>query len=88
VTKIFSSKSSKVWVLNADQQLTEYELTGSSKSGPKLKQTGQQCLYLDEIIDVKFLKSDTVAESQPTKAVICSNNELLKVVDLQTGLVQ
>lgn len=36
VTKIFSSKdSSKVWVLNSDQQLTEYEMTGKAK--PKLK---------------------------------------------------
>jgi hypothetical protein len=41
---------------------------------------------LDEIIDVRFLKSEA-ADTQPTKAVICSNNELLKVVDLETGLV-
>ena len=35
-TKIFSSKN-RVWVLNADQQLTEYELFASPKGGPKLK---------------------------------------------------
>lgn len=85
VTKIFSSKdSSKVWVLNSDQQLTEYEMTGKAK--PKLRQTGGlNCLYLDEIIDVRLLKDDS--EGQPTKAVICSNNEYLKVLDLTTGRV-
>jgi hypothetical protein len=56
------------------------------KTKPKLRQIGGlNCLYLDEIIDVRLLKDDT--EEQPTKAVICSNNEYLKVVDLTTGKV-
>jgi hypothetical protein len=32
-------------------------LTGKV-SKPKLRQTGQNCLYLDEIIDVKLLKEE------------------------------
>lgn len=59
-------------------------MTGKAK--PKLRQTGGlNCLYLDEIIDVRLLKDES--EDQPTKAVICSNNEYLKVVDLATGKV-
>lgn len=87
VTKIFSSKvTGKVWVLNSDQQLTEYEVTG--KKTPKLRQTALNCLYLDEIIDVRLLRDTDDSDTQPTKAVICSNNELLKVVDLATGKVE
>jgi U3 small nucleolar RNA-associated protein 13 len=42
-------------------------------------------LYLDEIIDVRVIEE--AGEEVPKKAVICSNNELLKVVDLETGSV-
>ena len=34
---------------------------------------------------MRLLKDES--EDQPTKAVICSNNEYLKVVDLATGKV-
>jgi WD40 repeat protein len=39
---------------------------------------------------VRFLKSNDVAENEeraPTHAVICSNNEQLKVVELESGAV-
>jgi len=48
---------------------------------------------LDEIIDVRILETEEGAEdtntiaAQPRQALICSNNELLKVVDLQTGQI-
>jgi hypothetical protein len=35
-------------------------------------------LYLDEIIDIKFLHEER-------EAVLCSNSESLKLVDLKTG---
>jgi hypothetical protein len=54
--------------------------------GLRLNQKKQLCLYLDEIIDVRILEDDD-PNKQPTKALLCSNNELLKVVDLETGSV-
>lgn len=88
ITKIFqvSRQQSRILVLNADQQMTVYEVkAGGRKGGVKLEQTAQYCLYLDEIIDLRLLVNDT--DEVPKKAVICSNNEMLKVVDLETGSV-
>jgi hypothetical protein len=42
-------------------------------------------LYLDEIIDVRIIEDSLDTDSPPKKALICSNNEFLKVVDLDSG---
>ena len=65
--------------------MTQYEIFGGKKGGLKLKQVSLHCLYLDEIIDVRILKEKD--EDVPKKALICSNNEFLKVVDMETGAV-
>lgn len=44
-----------------------------------MEKTKEFCLYLDEIIDVRLLSYD--------KALVCSNNEMLKVVELASGAV-
>lgn len=48
----------------------------SGKSILSLSQS--HCLYLDEIIDVKFINGDK-------EAVVCSNSETLKLLDVVTG---
>jgi WD40 repeat protein len=46
------------------------------------------CLYLDEIIDIKIIdKLRESSDEPPSKALVCSNNELLKIMDLSTGQV-
>jgi U3 small nucleolar RNA-associated protein 13 len=46
----------------------------------KLERAGELALYLDEIIDAKFLSD--------TQVVLCSNSETIKVVDLETNNCQ
>lgn len=45
-----------------------------------MEKTKEYCLYLDEIIDVRMLSEE--------RALVCSNNEMLKVVQLSSGAVQ
>ncbi len=51
---------------------------------PILKEIESKCFYLDEIIDIKCISKDEKSGS-PTQALLCSNNETLKLIDLQTG---
>ena len=50
-----------------------------SKGKLSLEKVSSKCLYLDEVIDLKFLKEDT------NKALLCSNSESLKLLDLEKG---
>jgi len=55
-----------------------YDITKSSKKGDiSLQKVNSKCLFLDEIIDIKFISKDRV--------LVCSNNEYLKLLDLNTG---
>lgn len=45
-------------VLNADQQLTVYQVKAQKKGGVKLEKQRQLCLYLDEIIDVRIIEEE------------------------------
>ena len=77
-------------VLNADQQLVVYNLKLGGKKGKStltLEAISSLCLYLDEIIDVRIIEESLDDDTQPKKALICSNNEFLKVVDLDSGNV-
>jgi WD40 repeat protein len=87
LTKIFAfhKSSGRILVLNSDQQLVTYELVNSKKGSVRLSPLSSQCLYLDEIIDLRILAHPS--DSPPRKALLCSNNELLKVVDLDSGQV-
>ena len=55
-----------------------YDIVKSTKKGDiSLKKVNSKCLFLDEIIDIKFISKDRV--------LVCSNNEYLKLLDLNTG---
>jgi len=54
---------------------------GKKKSkGYSLKKVSNRCLYVDEIIDLKWLNDMWV--------LLCSNNEYLKLVNLHTGEIE
>lgn len=46
-----------------------------------------KCLYLDEIIDLKCFKQEGSEDEAPKKALLCSNNETIKIMDLELGTV-
>jgi WD40 repeat protein len=54
ITKLFPLSKKRLFVLNADQQLAEYNLVGK-KGAATLEKAKEFCLYLDEIIDVRML---------------------------------
>jgi WD40 repeat protein len=56
----------------------------SKENSIKLKKLSERCLYLDEIIDIKFIGTKDESE-MPKYALLCSNNEYLKVLDLDSG---
>ena len=47
-----------------------------------LNKVSSKCLYLDEVIDLKFIKPEN------TKALLCSNSETLKLLDLETNEIE
>ena len=61
-----------------------YQLQSAEEVGVKAKGFGglklvdSRCLYLDEIIDIKFVNENK-------EAILCSNSETLKLVNLETG---
>ena len=49
--------------INQDQNMFSYEVK-SKKKGPKLVKHASKCLYLDEVIDIKFIKQFNEEGSQ------------------------
>ena len=69
-------KHTQVLALNADQNLLTYDVH-KSKNGVKLVKTASRCLFLDEVIDLKFISKDF--------ALLCTNSETLKLLHLGSG---
>lgn len=80
----YESDSDQLFCLNQDQNLFTYELAVKSKKLSLIK-TASKCLYLDEVIDIKFLKQLNV---ESTYAIMCSNSETLKLYNTQTNDVE
>mmetsp|Transcript_19968 Transcript_19968/g.19589 ORF Transcript_19968/g.19589 Transcript_19968/m.19589 type:complete len:364 (+) Transcript_19968:255-1346(+) len=80
IEKIFYiPKEDKIIALTNDQVLTYYSLRiNEEKKSPELKRMYSLCLYNDEIIDLRYLRN------QEDNIVMCSNSELVKIVDLST----
>ena len=71
-----------------DQNLFVYNISedaiakGSLIRKVSLEKTGSLCLYLDEVIDVRFV-------SEGSKyALLCSNSETLKLLDMETNNIE
>lgn len=58
-----------------------YELD-SQNDNLVARRISSRCLFLDEVIDVKFIS----AESK--YALLCSNSESLKLLDIHTGQIE
>lgn len=74
-----SPHSNKIFSLNNDQVLAQYSII-QKKEKITLKKHSELTLYLDEIIDCKFLSD--------TQLLLCSNSETLKVFNLETNTCQ
>lgn len=80
IEKVFYlKKESKILALTNDQVLTYYDLSINKEAQlPELKRQYSLCLYNDEIIDLKYLGC------MDNHIVMCSNSELVKIVDMDT----
>lgn len=74
--------------LNMDQNLFVYNISeeaiakGSLNRRVTLEKVGCLCLYLDEVIDVRFV-------SEKSKYVLlCSNSETLKLLNMETNNIE
>jgi WD40 repeat protein len=74
--------------LNMDQNLFIYDIKeeaiakGSLNRRVSLKKSGSFCLYLDEVIDVRFI-------SETSKyALLCSNSETLKLLNMESNQIE
>ena len=47
-----------------------------------LEKIDSRCLYLDEVIDVKFISAKS------KYAVLCSNSESLKLLNMENGMIE
>jgi hypothetical protein len=68
----------QIIMVNADQNLFIYDISDEGDA-VSLERVFSMCLYLDEVIDVKYIS----AESR--YALLCSNSESLKLLDMKTG---
>lgn len=73
----------QICALTSDQIASFYTLNLTSKGKPELIHESSYAFYLDEITDIRMLK-DT-ADMDNKFAVVCSNSELLKVINLDTS---
>ena len=64
--------------VNGDQNCFLYEVENEGKFVGSLKLKESHALYLDEVIDMKFLNENK-------EAVLCSNSETLKLFNLESG---
>ena len=61
-------------------------MTKGKKDRLSLQKVSSRCLYLDEIIDVRFLIN--AEHKAPRFAILASNNQHLKLIDLKTGEIE
>ena len=73
-----SSKYGQLLCLNADQNMFTYDIH-LRQQRLNLEKVSSKCLYLDEVIDLKFIQPEN------NKALLCSNSESLKLMDLDSG---
>ena len=70
--------------VNMDQNMFIYDIReqklakGSLNKRLSLTKSGSLCLYLDEVIDVKFISESS------RFALLCSNSETLKLLDMES----
>lgn len=68
---------------NMDQNLCYYRVYNKEDSKLfELELYQNRCLYLDEVIDIKVFKPAN------THALLCSNSETLKLIELETGICE
>lgn len=51
-----------------------------TKKSIGLEKVGSRCLFLDEVIDIRFIDSDF--------ALLCTNSETLKLLHIKSGEIE
>lgn len=74
----YLKNSNTVVAINGDQNAFLYEIVTDSGVFISLKLIESHTLYLDEIIDMKFI-------NQNKEAILCSNSESIKLFNFETG---
>mgnify|MGYP000847387308 CR=1 FL=1 len=67
-----------LFVINGDQNIFVYKINSNHGLLQHLDLQWSSCLYMDEIIDSKFLNENK-------HAILCSNSETLKLMELSNG---
>jgi hypothetical protein len=83
ITSLTLTKDRKVVSVNVDQNVFIYDLVENLKKkskGVSLKKIESRCLFLDEIIDLKFMND--------THILLASNNEYIKLVCLADNAIE
>ena len=71
-------RGNQVFAINGDQNMFVYQIKTKDSEVRKLSLDWSVCLYLDEIIDAKFVNKNT-------HAILCSNSETMKLIEIATG---
>lgn len=74
----FLKQSNLLVALNGDQNSFLYSLESNNGMVSGLKLVESHALYLDEVIDMKFINENR-------EAIMCSNSESIKLFNLETG---
>lgn len=74
----YIKEKNQIVAINGDQNMFVYEIEVRDKEFARLCLVRSHCLYLDEIIDLRFMNSNK-------HAIMCSNSESLKLIDLDSG---
>jgi WD40 repeat protein len=70
--------SNIILAVNGDQNAFLYSIEQAKGMASHLQLVESHALYLDEVIDMKFLNENK-------EAILCSNSESIKLMNLQTG---
>jgi U3 small nucleolar RNA-associated protein 13 len=74
-------KGDTLYVMNGDQNLFVYKINQKHQQMNRLDLQWSNCLFMDEIIDSKFINGNKFA-------LMCSNSETLKLMDLSSGQME
>jgi len=86
--KVAENPFGQLVLVNMDQNLFIFDLSeqktakGSLNRSLVMQKSGSLCLYLDEVIDVRFIHKDSPF------VLLCSNSETLKLLNLDTRQIE
>ena len=74
----YLKQSNSIVAINGDQNAFLYNIESKNGMVSGLKLVESHALYLDEVIDMKFINENR-------EAILCSNSESIKLFNLESG---